>query len=614
MNDPQVPASRRPRALIESALATAIDRVGPVLFFDPDRLRSLLRQATTEAPQEVEMLLAALAEEVPQHLLAAHGDDELAALLPRLVARVMKNRKAERGPALWSVRTWAHALALPTTGLDDAPVATTPGAPGAMDFAAVVKPRVEAAPRKPPSPVPQPRPVKAVVPPSARPPAPAPRAPVEANVLTPIDAPTVASITAPTVVSPPVVPPADRTLDIVDALSDFVPLDDAARLAEPEPLVAPVPELVPGTFGADASATMAAAFDAPGRDDLPRDEEPRVEPMRAMREPARPMIDSRSDPASRPGPLRVRNLAIAAVVIVVVAAAAIAAWLWPFGVPGGTASSSVAGKMTATPTQTPLAEPVVTVAPAPAPTPAQEAAPTGQANPPPVAQAPAAAVVEAPAPVVAASPAPQRVTPAPATSSAAVAASATEAAAAPGITRIDVPAVTVGKSFSIALAVDGDPRRVASIERRVVSSDATWTSETVTSAASTLARTRSGGFMLPFRPIDRASTSTLQFVAIDRNGVRGPARRTTLVVAAAAPSASSGANATPSSATSTECTPSTCGVVVSLREVELRTGATSYETIVRLDDRGIQTITQPTRWAVGTRVRSNGERLTAIDN
>lgn len=596
---PARPTPQRPRALVESALATAIDRVGPVLFFDPDRLRSLLRQVTTEAPVEIEMVIAALGEEVPQHLLASNGDDEVAALLPRLVQRVMKNRKVERGPAAWAVRTWAHALALPTTGLDAAATSAPIAAPKAVDVAAIVQPRAEVPNRRPPVPVPMP----AVVPDGSPIPTP-PTRPDAARVAAPPRPPT-----AP-IAGPVPAPMTQRASDVAEALSDFVPLDDVQPIDHLETIVAPVPEIVPGFLGGEAHWMMASALDA--RVDSDANEEPpapRPEPAFAPIAPAR--YESFPPETAAPGPMRPRNLAIAGVVLLAIVAAVAYGW-WSLVSPPvapiakGTVAvpppaASVASDVPTAPTTIPSTSVPSTNDAAPAPTVAPST--------PPDASVPTAPRAALPAPVEA--------------STTAVASPTASAASAraPTITRIDPPTIVVGKPFSIALAVDGDPRRVASIERRVVDSDATWSSDTATHATRALARTKSGGFMVPFRPLDRVSTSTLEFTAVDRDGARGPARRIVVKVVgeagAAAPAASASAStgtiaATPAAADG-ECTPSSCGSVVSSREVELRNGATNFENIVRMDDRSIQNTTQPTRWALGTRVRASGGRYVAID-
>ncbi|MEO8936187.1 MAG: hypothetical protein ABI277_02445, partial [Burkholderiaceae bacterium] len=118
MNDSDITSNqpegtRSEPARIASALAATIDRYGPALFLDHDRLKFLLNQACPDATREITLILAALGEKVPQRLLAAHSDEELQNALPNLVQELVGNAAFDRRSAVWSVKVWAGALALP---------------------------------------------------------------------------------------------------------------------------------------------------------------------------------------------------------------------------------------------------------------------------------------------------------------------------------------------------------------------------------------------------------------------------------------------------------------------------------------------------------------------
>jgi len=627
--DPAVSGPSRPRAFVESALATAIDRYGPALFFDPDRLRQLLTEATTEAPKEIDLLLDALSETVPQTLLAAHGN-EIESLLPRLVKQVMKHANVERGPATWAVRTWAHALALPTATIDS-PARTMAAHPaavnGGVDFASVITPRNQAPViartsldrAAPPSPEPvasPPDPVEVAAPMRAPPPPIARPAPVPSFAAAPVANPPPASRIAPAPTSEG--PPIDR----IEALSDFVPLDEVvtapAPIATPafvepptpapptpEPVVdaseaPPVPAMPTPASPVEAEASAVKAADpapievpiVPSAIEMPREASPPVPPEWAVTEPTEPRLP---DWLSRP-----RHLAVVVLVLVVLGTGGIYLMSrFNAEMPAATTSADDAAPAVGQPR--PVADEPKVAAPEPA---ASVATPGGEPDT-------GASTAGTPS----ASPA----LPAALDSHAAPAAPATTPG--PTITRIDPQAAVAGKGFSIAVAIDGDPARVAAIERRVIASDTTWPTDVTTSTASALARTRSGAFILPFRPVAAASTSTLQFTAVDRKGVRGPSRSMTLRVAnpVTTPATVERATATAGAAAPvakkaerTACTKSNCGTVVSMRELEPGSRTTNYEIIVRMDDRKIHAVVQPNRWKPGTRLRLSGKRYVEI--
>lgn len=633
-------APPRARAVVEAALATAIDQYGPALFFDPNRLRDLLAQSTTEAPRAIDLLIDALAEDVPQKLIAA-DIGELPALLPRLVQRLVKNRGVERGPATWTVRTWAHALALPTKSLD-APSRALPmpvPEPTVVDFGAIVTPLVDRPART--SPVPDPAPLP------DPPPAPSHR-----------DAAIVAAA------APPIESTVESGADPDDAPSDLVPLGDDQLNTVPMALLAESPEASPDATPAaeddrhglgilftdverEAPGAMRepdAVADAPVAIDL--DDEPvRREPEPVAAEPVAPatiaapiaplvvskraFVPKAADaPPSPPPPPAVvvetpmrsgtplgRKVAIAAVLLVVGVLGIVL--MRPFYAPSQTEAPA--------PTEAPASADSAVPSPAASPdtraqtdTPTSVTPPTTEPPPPVVADAPAAQPT-APAPVVDAAPAPVASSKATEVEQAPPVERPVPAPDAPAIKRIAVPAAVVGKPFSIAVAVDGDPRRIAAIERHVVTSDTNWPSDTTTSTASALARTKRGAFVVPFLAMERPSTTTLQFIVVDKTGARSASRRVTLrVVPAPAPAdtASKEARATQAApnpkAAAVTCTNATCGSVASSRDVGQAGGVHGYEIIVRMDDRNIRAVVQTNNWKPGTRVRLAGGRFTAV--
>ena len=68
---------------------------------EPDRLKRQLDGALPAGGREVELILSSLHEEVPHALLAAHSDDQLQTLVPKLIDRLVDHTGAERGAATW---------------------------------------------------------------------------------------------------------------------------------------------------------------------------------------------------------------------------------------------------------------------------------------------------------------------------------------------------------------------------------------------------------------------------------------------------------------------------------------------------------------------------------
>lgn len=123
------------------ALVMAIDQRGTALLFEPERLKAVLCAAAPDALRAIDAILAAVANQVPQSMLGAHSDEHLAAVLPKLVERLLSTTPLDPAQASWIVRAWAKALALPAHGLDVAvsPAATSTAVAGADRRASVAE-------------------------------------------------------------------------------------------------------------------------------------------------------------------------------------------------------------------------------------------------------------------------------------------------------------------------------------------------------------------------------------------------------------------------------------------------------------------------------------------
>ena len=591
LDDPEPrPASRR--AVIEAALSTAVDTYGPALFREPLRLKDHLDQTDPEARTEITLLLTALEEQVPQTLIEANDDDQVAGLLPRLVDRMAARTEGDRAKAIWAVRTWTHALALPFAFASAAPVkAAVKAAPTVgPDFAAIVTPAgrhraeppvaapVPAAPPPEPVPVPEPVPEPVAEPIPAPVPEPEPEPQPELVVdplvpvhvhsavtpMSPVEA--IATHHAPPEPEPIVVPPVVEAPPTIDPPADVEgerEAEAAETASESRDREAMVAAATAGEWNAAPAATGAVAAVAA---------EPPTSP------PASPSIvppTSRTTKRSSNRGLAIGGLV--AIVIAIVVALRV-----------GSSNPDAGG------TQTPAGSPPPA---APAPMADATSAPKGPA---PVSETPAAApkVDEAAAPppateAPATAASPPAVAEAPSAPSAPVAA---PAAAGPAIGRVGIPRVVVGSPFSVTLATTGD---VASVERRIEGGTAALL------PTAGLAKTRDGSLVVPFPAFESPVPRSALLTPIDRQGVRGTPRRIALV-----PSDSLGAPA--ASASTVACTRATCGSVVAIHELDTeprvgpptgaRTGA-SYEVVVRMDDRTIQRVVQRAVPAIGTRVR-----------
>lgn len=123
----------RTEAAVGSALETvvrdAIDTHGPALLFESERLAAILRDACPDSPREVDLLLRALDDEVPQDLLGAHTGETFETNATVLAAQLSREKAIAPGDAAWVVRTWARILGVTSDGpltLMEPPLFTEP--------------------------------------------------------------------------------------------------------------------------------------------------------------------------------------------------------------------------------------------------------------------------------------------------------------------------------------------------------------------------------------------------------------------------------------------------------------------------------------------------------
>lgn len=618
--NPPAPAATS-RARLEGALSAIVDQYGPSLFFEPDRLKAYLDDACPDAPKGISLVLLALTEAVPQQLLAAHSDADLRTLLPRLVQQLTERSVFDAPSATWVVRAWTHALALPTIGLDGAPPVMRAAPATVVDFASIVTPMTHRKPAVPPG-------VQAVVQPVLPPEA----APVFAAPVQPEATPPAMDIElrTPPASDPPPLPRAEP----IEVDASVMPASLAAEVVLPSEPVVPAPEHVP----AETAAAIVEPVDRPQPEPVvatpslpepivvepavvaPSDVEPAsVEPAVVEPEAASPPLlpepivvpvepvatPTWARPAHVPPPARARSSRGRAVGIGVAVLLAIIAVI---GLNRRDASSPD------TPQSPAIARndvPVATAPPEPAPSPAMPDRPattTGATatESAPATSTPSAAIVEpekvttttsdaslppplanVQAPPPSSEPAPAPVAPPPV-----VAISKPDTPAPPTIARIDVPHAAPGKPLLLAIHVDlASSAELSLVERRVVDGSVPMRS----TPASSLERARKGVLLYPVDASERAAGNTLQFNLVDRQGHRGPARRVSL------------RTETMPQAAAVECTRTTCGSVVAVREA-----GRVFETIIRMDDRSIHTVAQPSRWRTGARVRMSGSQFTPV--
>ncbi len=591
--------SASPDASVEAELASLVDVYGLAILQVPDQIKLRLAQACPGAQRQIDAVLSALAADVPQRLRKAHDDERLQGLLQQLVQRVEDHGSLDAATASWAVRAWAHALALPTESLAKP---TSPQEPSmAREFAAVVTPLS----RKPPPAVGTDRPDRGTE--AQTPDAVSEQIASESTVQAgsvpevvatpPIKAPIAADASS-TIAEPAGPSPEAGSIDTPDVQPKADAVDPIV-----EPAVGAPPIVVPAAAPAwTAYSTVAENATASGM--------------------AADAVES--DGPLPPEPPRTPRAPTGRRTLVIAAALAVIALAIFFGVDGtrwlssGTTSVQTRAQPStqpplqpptqrdtsvadATPRETQPAPAAPAIPPAreqsisnaPAPAPAQSTAGGNQAVPVETAPtAPPAAVVREAEPRAPASSRPS---------------SASSDAQRPTITHVDVPRVIVGAPFTVAIRVDKGTSDIASVERKVIDGSAVRPRTGTVTPSTGLRRSRSGAYLIPFKAIDAPSYATIEFTAIDRNGARSAPKRAILAVAAA-----------PAVATS-NCTRTTCGTVVAIREFDAgpigrssdRTPRT-YEVIVRMDDRTIHKATVTEYWSTGTWVQMVGGRFVSM--
>ena len=546
MNQPAEDATRppdgtTPRGIdgdsVDTALQLAIDLHGPSLLSRPDKLRRHLEAQCPNASFDIDSLLAALEERVPQALLATTSSMQMQALVPQLQEMLAERRRLNPFAATWAVTTWAAALRMDlfepdrprvgrgvegtkvsaTTGIPDfAP--TSSGLPSPPGPAPVVGAKTTTAPATFTVPfglqsVPKPVPVAVTASPVVIPFT--PRVPEQALIVAPLPE--------------PIVEPPEPLAEAIVPVIDEPPVDQLA-----------VPELE--AVAAVAPAVIAAPLPPP--------------------EP--PWVSAAEPPARRFNP-----------------------WLGLLGVVTA-AAVAIAAMRFVMPTDV-------------APAPPASTSPMVEAPSKPAASTPAPA--ETPSVAVAAPTAPAPTAPAPDEV-------ALVAVAPPAIVSIVSPA-TIAPNTPFMLTIEFTPggSPVTSVERKSIAADGGVEATARTTSISSLASPREGTLRYPVEGLAASARGTLEFTLVDRDGSRSEPKR--VIVEAAAPTKAATETSTPpAKAESVVCTRSTCGSVVSVREIDR---AKNNEVIVRMDDRSIQALVSSTPWKVGARVRRAGARIVAVD-
>ncbi len=91
-------------------LRTLIQKCGPDIVRDTQRCHSLLRSACVAYPREVNLLIIAQEESIPEQLRMLATDKSLATQITRLARRLSNVRLIETDDAEWAVESWALAL------------------------------------------------------------------------------------------------------------------------------------------------------------------------------------------------------------------------------------------------------------------------------------------------------------------------------------------------------------------------------------------------------------------------------------------------------------------------------------------------------------------------
>lgn len=609
------------RARVVGALTLSVDHHGPAVLFERSAIDDALRDARVENTREADLVRIALDDEVPQQLLASHGRGEWPPSPEGFVGAWADHRSIDAGSAAWVVDAWSAALSLRL--VEDAEASAAPDllfAPTVpMEFGeerSIAQPWAvgRSAPRRSAAPLitslgTEERVVSPSTPPAA----------TDARA----SSPEATDVEAPRM-------PARRREDRHEPLiaqvgraAERVGHRDQHEAARPPPAQDEVAD------AADA-ATPAEARTAPQA----REHEPFVAKRAATTVPPRrtgrvvvgivvglvfagafyilntrpDLIDAIGDHPQRISPTlpgdRTRSGANAdalksdAPIAQPRAPADVSTTTGPPTVASTSAPADAAPPPTLSPeTRTPTQEQPSTTsierAPAAPSKPvderdAGETATASSSEPPPTSQAPAPTEPAAgPAHVPAPTP--------------------------PRIVRIDVPRIVAGRSFQVALRVDADASRIASLERRIVGSDVTWPSTVTTIPSAELVRTKDGALLASFAPIARPSSTTAQFTVVDRDGRRSAPKNVTLRAVEDAYMSTATSSAAPSAASSRAvdyCAQAECGTVASATRSDVP-GVWDVE--IRMDDRATHTVRQTTPWPTGTRVQRRGSTFVSID-
>jgi ribosomal protein L7/L12/sugar lactone lactonase YvrE len=118
-------------------LAEIIHRYGRPVIQDPRRVEALLRDYAGQHRREINAIVSALRERVPDDLLGSHGGAPTELLLGRLAARLDENLGLAPDLSRWAVETWALALGVVSEAdlRSDGPPPQAPAAAPADDHA-----------------------------------------------------------------------------------------------------------------------------------------------------------------------------------------------------------------------------------------------------------------------------------------------------------------------------------------------------------------------------------------------------------------------------------------------------------------------------------------------
>jgi hypothetical protein len=100
---------------VRDQLRQLLETYGLAVIEDRRRCEALLRDLAGEHRREVNVVLSALSERVPQELLNAQGRTPTPLLLQQLTRRLQDNQELSVEGARWAVGTWAAALGVATS-------------------------------------------------------------------------------------------------------------------------------------------------------------------------------------------------------------------------------------------------------------------------------------------------------------------------------------------------------------------------------------------------------------------------------------------------------------------------------------------------------------------